>query len=105
MADDAKHSNTASSNHIIGTIFGKDSLAQINIEFSSKTICNETMKTSFSSAFITPLNNIFSPFSTVSEDYPSLIKDDLMQEENRVREIIVDYDNIDGLDFARTPNK
>lgn len=102
---DVKNSNTASVNHIIGTIFGEESLASINIELSSKAICNEVMKTSFSSAFITPLNNIFTPFSTVSEDYPSLIKDELMQESNRVREEVVDYDNIDGLDFSMVPNK
>jgi hypothetical protein len=105
MADSIKNSKTASTNHIIGTMFGKESLAQINIEFSSKVICNEVMRTSFSSAFITPLNNIFSPFSTKSEDYPSLIKDSAMQESNRVREKIVDYDNIDGLDFSMVPNK
>lgn len=105
MVEEVKNSNVAASNHIIGTVFGEESLAQINIEFSSKAICNETMKTSFSSAFITPLNNIFAPFSTISEDYPSLIKDDLMQEENRLREDEIDYDNIDGLDFARVSNK
>lgn len=105
MKESSTNSNTAATTHLIGTIFGEESLASINIQMSNKAVCNEIMKTSFSSAFITPLNNIFVPFSTENDNYPSLIKDNYLQEQNRIRNDIIDYENIDGLDFSTAANK
>lgn len=105
MKESSTNSNTAATTHLIGTIFGEESLATINIQMSNKAVCNEIMKTSFSSAFITPLNNIFVPFSTENDNYPSLIKDDLLEDENRIRNDTIDYEKIDGLDFSTVANK
>lgn len=107
MQSEIRYRNALSSTCLIGTIFGDDRNAVINIQVGPQTMVQEILNEDFQSSYVTSFSNIFIPFSTNSNAAPSFTKksNDELDEFNLIREDDADDSEPDGKDFVAVANK